>query len=153
MLLSLKLNPIIMHACMNHLYEGLCSPARLSLIVSEIESRPCIQLNSNVIIVYCIAAALFVWSLFNVLNSCAKLMKGTSLIESLGMTGEAAKRFDQIIEVVHRVHASMELMKSIADLHKGSESEGIKKVKVVIKALRKQQQLWQEVFNLHTQLL
>jgi hypothetical protein len=76
-------------------------------------------------------------------------MKGTSLIESLGITSEAAKRIDQTIEVAHRIQAPVELMKSIADLHKGSESEGIEKVKMVIKALRKQQQLWQEVFHLN----
>ena len=75
-------------------------------------------------------------------------MKDTSVIEFLGINGEATKRIDQMIEVAHRVQVSIELPKSIADLYKGSESEGIKKVMVVIQALRKQRQLWQEVFNL-----
>ena len=76
-------------------------------------------------------------------------MNETSLIESFGISHEAAKHIDQIIEVAHHAHASMELTKYIVDLCKGSESEGIKKVKVVIKALQKQRQLWQEVFDLN----
>ena len=82
--------------------------------------------------------------MFNMLNNCAKLIKGTSLIESFGVASEAAKRIDQNIEVAHQALALMELMKSV---YEGPESK-VKKMKVVVKALRKQQQLWQEVFHL-----